>query len=143
MTLCLDVYEQHIKIVFPPHISLILIHYQSNYLFADMWQCCAFFPPEQPSLQSGSPLCVLSPLDDKIAALSQAIAYEAEGHLRNDGANMTDISDVENCWRLINGSSVWYSFGLCVCVCFLSYKGHTVLRSQPGWSWDVVGSTAG
>ncbi|KAA8584573.1 hypothetical protein FQN60_008358 [Etheostoma spectabile] len=43
-----------------------------------------------PSLQSGSSLC--APCDDKIAALSQAIANEAKGHLRNDRANMTDIS---------------------------------------------------
>lgn len=40
---------------------------------------------EQPSLQSG-PGC------DKITALSQAIAHEAKGHLRNDRASMTDTS---------------------------------------------------
>lgn len=37
-----------------------------------------------------SSLC--APTDDKIAALSQAIAYEAKGHLRNDRANMIDMS---------------------------------------------------
>lgn len=39
--------------------------------------------PEQPSLRSGSG-------HDKITALSQAIAHEAKGHLRNDRAGMTD-----------------------------------------------------
>lgn len=35
-----------------------------------------------------SSLC--APSNDKIAALSQAIAHEAKGHLRNDRASMTD-----------------------------------------------------
>lgn len=33
-----------------------------------------------------------APSLDKISALSLAIAYQAKGHLRNDRADMTDIS---------------------------------------------------
>lgn len=68
-------------------ISLILIHYQSNYLFTDMRVGCLFY-----SVLSSRPRSLALSSSDKIAALSQAIAYEAKGHSRNDRANMTDIS---------------------------------------------------
>lgn len=56
-----------------------------------MCVCVSFFP-KQPSLHAVwlSSLCALS--SDKIAALSQAIAYKAKGHLWNDRANRTDIN---------------------------------------------------
>lgn len=106
----LDVYEQYIEIFSPTVISLILIHYQSNYLFADMWVCRFCFILSWAAWLSPPLLSPCAPPDDKTAALSQAIAYEAKGHLRNDRGNMTlaalasaiSFSFVENCWQLIN-----------------------------------------
>lgn len=68
----------------------------SNQLSIGRYVC--FIPP----LQSASPLCMRS-VHDKIVSLSQAIAYEAKGHLRNDRANTTDTG----CSHPTNFIPVW------------------------------------
>lgn len=118
----------------PIVISLMLIHYQSNYLFADMWVCCVF--PEQPSLQSGSPLCVLPPMIRllpflRLSLTRQKATWGMTGPTWLTWALLASavlFSCVENCWQLINGwlSSVGYFF-----VCFF-HKGQTGMFS-PDW----------
>lgn len=102
------------------------------------------FFPEQPSPQSGSPLCVLPPMIRLLPFLRLSLTRQKATWGMTGTTWLTlaalasamSSSCVENCWQLINGwiSSVGYSF-----VFVFFHKGHTVLLSQTGWIWDVAG----
>lgn len=132
----------------PSHLMLILIHYQSSCLSADTWVCCVFL--EQPSLQSGSPLCVLPPMIRLLPFLRLSLTRRKATWEMTGPAWLTLaalalailLSCLETCRPIMNGWMSSRGF-YCFFVSFSFHKCHTVLLPQTGWSWNVVGSTAG
>lgn len=147
-----DIRTIYLDFLSPIVISLILIFYQCNYLFADV---CVFhsFPSSLLCMQSGSLLCVLSPVIRLLPFLRLSLTRQKAtcGMTGPTGLTLTALSNFiflwgEKCQQLVKSKTIWIpSMGNFVWVCvtvvvvFLFYTAFKVWPGRLGGAEMLLG----